>query len=95
VENEDGTHVVAITTAGRLRHTIRRPDGAWDRWGERDTPDGAELAGVACAAAGGDLHVCALTAAGRFNHTIRHADGAWDRWGEPDGPPDVRASALA
>jgi hypothetical protein len=41
------THVVGITEDGRLQHTIRHPDGRWDRWGEPDGPESAR--GVAAA----------------------------------------------
>ena len=80
------THYVGLTAKGQLYHTIRRADGEWDRWAERDGPLAAEFVGAACAGAGDALHVVAVTAEGRLYHTIRHADGRWDRWGERERP---------
>jgi hypothetical protein len=80
------THVVGITENGRLQHTIRHPDGRWDRWGEREGPQGAAFTGAGCAVLSGALHVCAVSADGRLFHTVRFPDGRWDRWGEPDRP---------
>jgi Tc toxin complex TcA C-terminal TcB-binding domain/F5/8 type C domain len=73
-------HVCAITSDGRLWHTIRQGNGTWlpfvdveTRIGERGT-----FASVACASVSpGDLHVCGATREGKLWHTVRRPDGSW------------------
>jgi len=74
-----GSQWVSVNGAGRLWHTIRFANGAWQPFGdvEGQTGEMGELVTVCCALVGGDLHVCAINAAGRLWHTIRFSNGSW------------------
>jgi tyrosinase-like protein len=77
----DELHLIALTDAGGMWHTIRRADGSWQpSFGDVkgvESNDPGFFSAVGCAGIGGDLHVVALTDAGGMWHTIRRADGTW------------------
>ncbi|MFC9388553.1 trypsin-like serine protease [Streptomyces venezuelae] len=72
------SHVLAVTTAGGLFHTIRRQDGTWGTFGDVFGAANAlgNLTGVTASNVGYDLHVVAV-ADGKAFHTVRNATGHW------------------
>ncbi|MFF8382223.1 trypsin-like serine protease [Streptomyces kanasensis] len=76
------THVLAIDSAGTLRHAVRAADGSWSTFNDVGAVAGVlgNLKQVAAVSIGQELHVVAL-ADGKVFHTIRHADGKWTRFG--------------
>ncbi|MFJ8437245.1 trypsin-like serine protease [Kitasatospora sp. NPDC094019] len=79
---DSNTHVVALGGDGRLHHTVRHLDGAWDSFGDLNTAAGElrNITRVAVSSVGADLHVVAL-ADGQLFHTVRNADGNWTGFG--------------
>lgn len=73
-------HVCAITTSGRILHTIRYNSGSWQGFFgdiESQTGESGSFTRVACAGIGNDLHVCGVTNTGRILHTIRFGNTSW------------------
>ncbi|WP_327075530.1 S1 family peptidase (plasmid) [Kitasatospora purpeofusca] len=97
---DSNTHVVVLGGDGHLHHTIRRPDGSWDGFGDLNTAvtDLGGITQIAVSSIGADLHVVAL-ADGRLFHSVRGADGNWAGFGpvfSATGPLDgVTAVAAA
>jgi len=74
--NGSYTHVAAVTTSGRIFHTIATEDFGWSPWIDVSASTGANALTFTKASAtsiNGDLHVCALTNTGRIFHGTRHA----------------------
>jgi hypothetical protein len=75
-------HIIALTTSGKMRHTIRFSN-SWQPWGNVDTaaannPGQFELA--ICAGVGDDLHVFGKSF-GELYHTIRYTKlNSWQDW---------------
>ncbi|WP_189533861.1 trypsin-like serine protease [Streptomyces roseolilacinus] len=83
--NQD-THVLAIDSQGKLRHSIRRADGSWTAFGDVGAVAGVlgNLRQVSAVSIGHDLHVVAL-ADNKVFHTRRDAAGNWTRFGDVSG----------
>jgi hypothetical protein len=76
-------HVVGVTTAGKLFHTIRHETG-WRPFADVNAATGAGATSflrVGLANVNGDLHVCAATSAGGLQHAIRFQNGTWTGFG--------------
>ncbi|MFF1505856.1 trypsin-like serine protease [Streptomyces sp. NPDC058326] len=72
------SHVLAVTNAGGLFHTIRKQDGTWGTFGDVFGAANAlgNLTSVTASNIGEDLHVVAV-ADGKAFHTVRNATGHW------------------
>ena len=77
----DEMHVVGVSYAGTLFHTIRHGDGRWSKhWGDVEGQSSGGPAGftaVGCAGVGDDLQLVGVGTDGQLWHTIRHHDGSW------------------
>jgi hypothetical protein len=79
-------HVLGLTEASGLWHTIRESDGRWSS-GFGDVGRAVEglpghISYIAAACDRSDrLHVLALTSDGTLWHTLRRSDGSWVRFG--------------
>lgn len=74
-------HVVAVNTAGEIRHTIRQADGVWQPFLgdiESQTGNAGHFTDSDCTLdTANNLHVCGVTNNGLLFHTRRNANGAW------------------
>ncbi len=74
-------HVVSLTGDGKLWHTIRFTNGAWQSFfgdvNAQESNNPGPFTVVGCAGVGSNLHVVSLTGDGKLWHTIRFADGSW------------------
>ncbi|MDJ0384528.1 trypsin-like serine protease [Streptomyces sp. G-G2] len=77
------THVVALGTDGRLRHTVRKANGSWGAFGDLSAEAGAlpNITQVSTVSIGADLHVV-VVAGGKVFHTVRNATGNWTAFGD-------------
>ncbi|WP_326784768.1 trypsin-like serine protease [Streptomyces sp. NBC_00151] len=77
------THVVALGTDGRLRHTIRKADGTWGTFGDLNAEAGtlSNITQVSTVSIGAELHVV-VVAGGKVFHTVRTAAGNWAAFGD-------------
>jgi subtilisin family serine protease len=96
-------HVVVVNAKGRLWHTIRHADGAWESFGDVEGQAGETgmLTDASTAAIGPDLHLVAVNVHGRLWHTVRKAGGSWQPFGDVEGEAgevgklsDVAATAM-
>ena len=83
---EEGSelHVCAVTTDGRIWHTIFN-GSTWTRFADvqRATSNNGPAEKVACAVEGRNLHLVAIvrrSGAWFVDHTIRAPNGAWRSW---------------
>jgi hypothetical protein len=84
-------HVVGVGSDARLYHTIRWPDGSWQRYfgvlgGQQHGVAPRFALSVACAPVGHDLGLVAICSDHRLFHSTRLPDGSWRRaawFGEP------------
>ncbi|QES47228.1 hypothetical protein DEJ50_04655 [Streptomyces venezuelae] len=92
------THVLAVSGAGGLFHTVRSTSGEWTGFGDVRDATGASLPAavtqVAAASIGAELHV-AVVADGTIHHTVRKADGTWLPFGEVGRPSGKAVSKVA
>jgi hypothetical protein len=87
---EDDLHLLGLTRAGQMWHTIRYPDSSWqanyDFVPGQDSSDPGPFTDLACAGLGDRLHVLGLARDGRVWITARYAGGNWEpRFGLLDG----------
>jgi uncharacterized protein YkwD len=80
-------HLGAITSDGRLWHTIRQSDGSWLPFGDvaARAGDRGQFVSVALANVNDELHVCGVTSDGKLWHTIRDSNGNWTPFGDVKG----------
>jgi hypothetical protein len=70
-------------------HTIRHPDGGWDKFNNASfIPNANNIADIACAGVGNELHVCLAKTNGTFFHAIRHSD-RWDGFNDGSFIPNA------
>jgi uncharacterized protein YkwD len=81
---DSALHLCAITSDGRLWHTVRRADGSWVPFGDvaGQAGDQGRFVSVALASVSGELHVSGVTSDGKLWHTVRRADGSWLPFGD-------------
>jgi uncharacterized protein YkwD len=81
---DSALHLCAITSDGRLWHTVRRADGSWLPFGDvaSQAGDQGQFVSVALASVHGALHVSGVTSDGKLWHTVRRADGSWLPFGD-------------
>jgi len=77
-------HVVGVGSDAQLYHTIRWPDGSWQRYfgvlgGQQHGVALRFALSVACARVGHDLAVVAICSDHRLFHSTRLPDGSWRR----------------
>ena len=89
-------HVIGLTAAGKLFHTIRTQD-AWTPFVDVNavTGSGSTLfTNVGLANVNGDLHVCATTSTGGVRHAIRSQNGSWSGFGDVLGQTGPAGSSV-
>jgi hypothetical protein len=86
--------IIGVGSDGRLYHTLRWPDGTWQRYfgvlGGQEYGGAPRFAlGVGCARVGLALEVVAIGADGRLQHATRRPDGSWreSHFGGASGSP--------
>ncbi|XHF22954.1 matrixin family metalloprotease [Corallococcus exercitus] len=94
VEQGNLLHLAGVTTEGRLWHTIRYLDGAWNSFGdvEAQTGDRGFITDMDLQSIGNEVHVCAVSSDGHLWHTIRRADGTWYPFGDVEAQTGDRGS---
>lgn len=104
---EDGSlHIVGVGSDARLHHTIRLPDGSWQRYfgvlgGQQHGVVPRFTLSVACASVGSALGVVAISSDHRLFHFTRAPDGSWRgsmRFGNGqlrDRPPEFYGVSCA
>jgi uncharacterized protein YkwD len=80
-------HVCAITSDGKLWHTVRYPNGNWGAFGDVavQAGDPGRFVSAALANVNDELHICGVTTDGKLWHTIRYANGNWAPFGDVKG----------
>lgn len=103
----DGSlHIVGVGSDARLHHTIRFPDGSWQRYfgvlgGQQYGVVPRFTLSVACAAVGPVLGLVAISSDHRLFHFTRAPDGSWrgsPRFGEGqlrNGSPEFYGVSCA
>ncbi|WP_101948242.1 RHS repeat domain-containing protein [Streptomyces sp. 1331.2] len=82
----DNTLQIMAIAGGRVWHTLRKPDGSWQPWGDVTGVVGA-IANpnqLSLSATASGLEVLTFSD-GLLKHTLRRPDGTWSAWGNVYG----------
>lgn len=91
------TQLVALTSTGRLWHSIRRVNGNWEKTSQPDQTFNfpRDIASAAVTATdSGDLQLLTVGEDGKMRHTIRRINGNWDAPGNVTAATGFNARAL-